>query len=274
MKRSISFILAFCMFFALTSISFATEGNKFKINEYEYLKELQNKSVGELKELNFTGEEIEEIRTLDFKKELEKRKDYDEHTLEMMGYSSEDIKALKSFSGTEEEMFALAGSITGDAEIVYYHYDSSDRMTRAVFNFYFEWEKPPVVQHKDIIGAMWSDGYLVHPSTEIRLNYRYLADGKMSTVYKSPKFESISAISNTFNVEEGTNVATRVLKSGSLLLNLEYKGKNENVAALFKYGHSVLAVNPSLSLGSSISFTFKPDRGINTELEFYRSRTL
>ncbi len=275
-KKSISLVLVVCICLVFSGSSFAMEdsrNNKFKMNEYEYLKYLQNKSTTELRGLSFTGEEIEEIRTLDYKKELERRKDYDENTLKLMGYSNKDIKTLKSFNGTEKEMRALAGVISGNACVITHMYNKTIDKTRVVYSFFFRWEKPPVVQLKDIIGVMWSGDYLVRPETGIELYYNELGNEDI-TEYKKPKFENTSSFSCTFNVGGGGNFSTKLLESGHVLLDLECKGRNSNSAALFKYGHSVLVVNPTLSLGNSMSLSFEPSFGINEELNCYCPSTI
>ncbi|MCF6097756.1 hypothetical protein L1766_12305, partial [Thermovorax subterraneus] len=137
---------------------------KVTINEYLMLKELKNKSYLELQKMGFSAQDIEKIRKFDYAEELYRRSKLDDSILKNLGYTDEQISMLRAFSGTEEEIIALAASLNISAKTDSYYYSETNNRTYYRARFDGTWSSAPAVMMKDIIGIAWSEGMYIDQS--------------------------------------------------------------------------------------------------------------
>ena len=244
------------------------------INEYDYINSIKNANYIQLKNLNLSQIDISKIKSIDYKAEILKRKQLDNQILTSMGYSENEIKILKNFSGSEAEMQALAGELYYTSKKDHHYYNSSNKTTYAGYTMRFTWTKTPIMQFSDIIAASWSEGFLVNKtSSKVLLTYK-LRDGSYYNKKAKNNLE-LNTFSSKFEVSNTVPYTPHYfIKSGKLTLRLYKKGRIKNIACVMKYGHTILNVKPSISISNGISFSFTPSFGVKTEYSNYIPSTL
>lgn len=269
-KKVLSIIIIWTLVLFVNSIVYANNGDinkkqteKIVINEYLMLKELKNKSDDELTKIGFTSDQIKKIKEIDYAKELQKRSKLDEKILKNMGYTNEQIKILKNFSGTEPEIIALASTLNLYATYTSFYYDSS--VNRTYFRVYFDWEwsSQPLFLFTDIIGMAWSEGmYLdTDPSwtfhtvkyvNNLTGNYYYID-------YNVDLIAPVGGASTKFGMYRDSNNPPGTYewsKFGYGYVRVSKSGYVPEVQMIIEYGHSTLQLIPSVSLTGQLSLTF------------------
>ncbi|KYO68562.1 hypothetical protein [Thermovenabulum gondwanense] len=137
---------------------------KVTINEYLMIKELKNKSDSELQKMVFSAKDIGKIRNFDYAEELYRRSKLDDSILKNLGYTDEQISMLRAFSGTEEEIIALAATLNISAKTDSYYYSEANNRTYYRARFDWNWSTAPAVMMEDIIGIAWSEGMYIDQS--------------------------------------------------------------------------------------------------------------
>lgn len=117
MKKLIAVLVALIVSLTSLTPAFAKDAviQTKTINEYQSIKELKQKNDSELKKQGYSDADIKQIRELDYAAALKERAKLDDQTLKNYGYTSDQIKMLRSFKGTENEINALAATLTFDA---------------------------------------------------------------------------------------------------------------------------------------------------------------
>jgi hypothetical protein len=137
MKRIVGMVLIFVLLTSLVGMAFAdnqvskqyvssAKDPKVSIkNEYLELKKISSKTETELLELGYSSADILKIKNITevYSSELKRRSQLSDEELQNMGYNQKQIDLLRSFTGSEEEIIALAATLTLSAYTESYWYN-------------------------------------------------------------------------------------------------------------------------------------------------------
>lgn len=280
MKKTISFLLlmAFALLLAAPSYAATNDQNQVfeqKINEYQYLKMLKSKTDAELTSMDFSNEEIEEIRNLDYAAELKKRSYYDDKTLKNMGYTDEQINILSTFTGTEQELITLSATLTLTGSRVNFWYSSGNQYYKIRFDWI--WSTDPIFNLEDIIGVGWGSLYHLTTSTSYsyhKVYYKCYADG---TTYDTgiKAFTPVDVLNATHTFPmiqykyDGPQLKEYWAYKGTGYIQIYRGGSDQNADIIVKYGHTYITIIPSITIypEPGVGFTFST--GVSTEDTLY-----
>lgn len=235
---------------------------KVTINEYEMMEQLSEETDTRLVSLGYSLTEVSQIN--DYKEvfcaHIESLDSLSDDVLYNNGYTKEQIKTIRNFSGTEEEMRSVAASVSVSASITSHYYDGDYTYAKLVYNWL--WSGVPAFKSFDVIGASWNDWFITSKSLTVKY-YNKDTGAYYSTL--SPTF--IGANLGTvgggykFRLATSDNVNYGKVGSGSYNLKSDVHAKKD-IAYNISYGHSQIVVSsPSISIGNggvsgSISFSF------------------
>lgn len=255
-------LLVFCNTFAYAESNEPNkEVTKVTINEYLMLKELKNKPNLELQKMGFSSQEIEKIRKFDYAEELYNRSKLDDSTLKNLGYTDEQIKMLRNFSGTEEEIIALAATLSINASTVDYYYVEESNRTYYRGRFDWEWSSAPVVLIKDIIGIAWSEGMYLETSPSLTYHtVRYVSTLTGNTTYVRFNIDPIAPVGGAETKFKMWRSGADYAKSGTGFILVHKLGRIPEVALYVEYGHKTIGLGePSVSLTGELTLSFSYD---------------
>ena len=97
------------------------------VNEYDMTVQLANKSVTTLRSKGYSNSEIRAIKNYKetYEKHVMRLKILDDNTLIANGYNMEQIKTIRSFTGSDAEMRAISASLTISASTNSFNYDGN-----------------------------------------------------------------------------------------------------------------------------------------------------
>jgi hypothetical protein len=283
MKRKVfSIILTLVLTLSMSVTSFAasidsstdssTDAYKsFAINEYDVITELRSKSDQDLGKNGYSKDQIKEIRSDSYEKDLLKRAQLSDSELKSkFNYSAKQIELLRSYKGTPiqdtPEMAALAATCTGTVSAPAY---STSSIT---IKLSWTWSTAPSFMISDIAAVRWQGTDTAGSPLNVALNnnttysyckvnYVYLADGTSASSVKNAlsvtdaygKASCIFAMTKIYNGQ-----IDRWAKSGELQIKVDKTGTNsiKEVAVCFAYGHQTISGTPSVSWPSGFSITF------------------
>ncbi len=271
-KKLISMCLIFIML--LSSIAYGNTNYNDKefgdgcssestFNEYFMVKDLLNKSNGELYKMGYSVEEVEERRSINYEQII-----YDRY-VKMNGLKNNNSFLMRSMSADEFVDTLTAeqiASVTATCTVKHsldsrdFYYSSSDNKTYAKINFSWKWSQEPVFHGIDIIGFGWDSKMYANINTSY-VNIYYGMDGSSGSKTVLHRFKQYQTynVSDTFDVTiypfgTGTTPVTYYPKSGSGALNLYCTGKNQNLGVSYQYGHTYIGLSaPSISITSGTS---------------------
>jgi hypothetical protein len=262
MKKLLSVLLIAVLVLTASGAAFAASPDqKIVKNEYLYLKELQKLTDEELQARGFDAAAIEELRKIDYAKELKRRAQLDEKELkEFYGYTDEKIKKLKNFKGTEEEVIALAATLTYDIAYYSHGYNSTTNKSTMKVKHSWSWSSQPIFGFTDIEAFAWTDGFSLDGSTSNSyLTVTYQGVGTQTVKYYPSLDSSLHGAYIKFPVLINDPYAfTAWSKSGTGYLTIWKSGRHTgDVTIRGAYGHNQLGLSPSVTFpaGGGISFS-------------------
>lgn len=278
--------IIFCLSFLLTSVSMANsmelqenQAITEQLNEYDLYVAIQKLPDDVLHECGYSEEQIDDINSINYKQEIFNRSTLPDSELEKMGYDSDEISALRNYTGSEAETKALSATLTASFLIPY----SSASMYSIEYGW--SWNHSPLIEAKDAMGIRWvavaSDGLPVDvTASNSTAKVKYYED---SSLYKTVTYNSSSsnfsketdfnALTCTFPMQivgaSDENVAYAL--KGSMITNItKDSGISRDIYYLKVcgvYGHSVINFGtPSVSFTSgalSIGISFNGGLNIN-----------
>lgn len=202
--------------------------------------------------MGYSGEQAHAI--LNYKEEFTKafkaHSLLDETELGNIGYTAEQVNILKTFSGTDAEMQALAATCTITLNIDYVTYSSSTGRTKSRFDYTFRWGSVPAFGMTDMVAVGWNDYWGVTGHTG-SITYKHINSG--ATKYQSPtyKAEGGAGVSHKFSckIEDNYYYASQ----GTGIFVVEITGRKDlHVKA--SYGHKQIIVGtPGVTIGFGVS---------------------
>lgn len=237
-------------------------------NEYLKMKKLSNTSTTELKAQGLNDSDIQQIKSMDVKKEysehIKKLANYSEDKLKKSGYTSKQINAIKNYDGSEQMTEDSSSSVTVNTSEDYYNAD--DDRTDAVIDFSFQWDGQPFCKFTDSMAVCWSEGlYIDRGDSYCDVTYIATADGDnddSSTVRRDPSVDGAGTVGAKFSFAVMTDFNTVTLaNSGSGQVHLYKNSKVSMFGLRAGYVHAELSASPS------ISFTSAPSISIGSSAE-------
>lgn len=123
-KKVLSILLTMTMLLSMCATAVAEEIEmeeviaSFTTNEYDSVMKLKQTSDAELKKLGYSAEDIAAIRSFSFEKAFLERAQLPENELYGLGYNADQINLLKSYDGSSLEdnpqIKGLIAKITGN----------------------------------------------------------------------------------------------------------------------------------------------------------------
>ncbi len=231
-------------------------------NEYAMLKELAKESEFSLVKQGYTKSEIVEIKDYkeNYTKHLEKLDKLEDQGLTNLGYDEEQIKMIRTFKGSEAELYGLSATLSLNVVKTDFRYKETER-SRGTFSYEWTWSGIPMSTSTDIVAASWNDWEIVSRSSTIKYYDMTTGSYEKSTTgtRKDPTSSGgIAGAGYTFPLR--ISKENLFAKNGKVSLNLISDVFSRKVFYFYAaYGHTVLSVSPSFALSGS---------GINVGIEF------
>lgn len=173
--KLISLLTCFLFLFSFTTTVFASEGDSktksVTVNEYEMLQSLSKNSTEQLAKLGYSSAEAKQIENYqeEYKNHLKKIAALDDELLKEMGYTSEQIEILRTYDGSEEATIILAATLNISVTAGSVTYYTSKNYTDASVSYSFSWSGEPLFKGTDIVGIAWNDWDLRSSSGKVHI---------------------------------------------------------------------------------------------------------
>ena len=235
---------------------------KITLNEYEIMEQLSKESDEGLISLGYSSTDVSKIKDYKevFRSHIEELCNLSDNALINNGYTKEQIYIIRNFSGTEDEMRAVAASVSVSASVTSHYYDGNYTYAKLVYSWL--WSGVPAFKSFDVIGASWNDWFITSKSLTVKY-YDKDTGAYHSTI--SPTFigANLGTEGGGYRFRLATSDNFNYGKVGSGFYNLRSDvHAAKDIAYYISYGHSQIVVSsPSISIGTggasgSISFSF------------------
>lgn len=297
MKKVISMFLVFVLLFGMSVMSYAkeptdkprfvtyndisaslqkhkdiisgkiSEVSVITCDEYEIVEELETMEIKELTDKGYSLAEINDIKNGNAQEQIRleifKRVAMPSEQLEKMGYTNDEITALKSLTGDETLSDISARGILAKCTAYNFiddcYYKTSKQKTYVIYFYGWDWDKAPVFLRKDIIGIGWDHDFAIDNSLDndvmdyntTTICYSYNSNVSVTDEYvEIQMWENPVNISNcTFEMQKMQYASKRIdALCGFGTMALSQAGKVNNVKVSFQYGHDKLGLVPSISI--------------------------
>jgi|GEM_PF-7123133 len=236
-------------------------------NEYVELEKLKEKSDKELSFMNYDAIEINKIRMIDYKKELEDRASLSVEQLANMGYTDQQIGVLKSYSGSEMETVTLAATLTlsitkGTIANGNYTYNASTDRCYWKNTYTWKWDVGPLFMGNDTVAAGWAPTMSLSAGTNktyYKNNYTGASAGSTSQSFSLKGTNTIQC--KNFTMAKNLDTSFRPAKydwayKGSGYVTATGATQIRDLQMEIAYGHATISLSPSVSAPWGIGFSF------------------
>lgn len=245
------------------------------VNEYEVLKEIRENSSYELKAKGYSHEMINKFKAIkdeDIYENLKEHAQLDENELKIMGLSDEQIAYVKNpetWTNTtlsdlpEDIIMALSASLSMWAETGFYDRNS----LHATYSVFWAWSARPHSRFTDCIGSSFVNSYSASSASTGIVAYVDENNWGNPVVVRYPVLRYPNAgVSMTFPMNHYTSTGPQWGKNGKMFVDITGVAAPQSILTLSAYGHSRIALNPSISfnLSGDLGFSFNPAINIIT----------
>ena len=293
LKKMTSFLLVFVMALSISSVSAmaaetaedTTRETSSDLNEYEQVKELQAKSDKELSKLGLNETEIQELKSFSYEEALLERSKLSTEELIDLGYTSEQILILRNYNGEKfSSTRPMAQVVPKPKGNVSYLKNQNGIRVR----YSWEWNVAPVNYFTDIVGvrSQLNNTGSQAVSSEIKgykYGVAYYSKSKGTGVTKTAKTLSVTTEANlqnpTISAKFSSCIGTTTEKiypyTGYIEMDIGpvTPVTVKSAQGCGGYGHAVVSVSPSVSLGTGVSISFLPAVRVKGYIEDPTSRT-
>lgn len=230
------------------------------VNEYDYLQNLSNSSDSMLSENGYSASDITLIRDLkeSYVNHLNQYARLSTSALKNLGYSQKQISIFRNFSGSEDEIRALAATLNFSLSIDYVTWSSTSNRTNARLVYNFSWSGVPLIKTTDIVAVSWNDWTINGKSSYVTYsNINGTGNSySLSATYVSNSGPSSYGGGYKFAMTQDDN--NYWAQSGYGIFTLYHNYAMADLSAYAQYGHSTISVTPGFSIPGygSISFTY------------------
>ncbi len=236
---------------------------KISFNEYEYLKQLNEEYV-EAKQndtldsheyfKNLTEEELHIIENYkqEYSDKIYELKEWKIEELKNVNYNEEQIKAIKTFDGSEEKLILAGTTVTVEVGFVNLNYSSSGTTVDLIAAFNSEGIQSN--WFKDIFAVVWSSPLtVVFESGHLRYDTKF---GQTVTLDQDLSSGLYNRDMDFYKYHDGPGTDTYYLHSGSIIISLSSNTTVLDLATHAAYGYTTLNITPSVTYPGGISIVF------------------
>ncbi|QWU16655.1 hypothetical protein SAMN04487895_12355 [Paenibacillus sophorae] len=249
-------------------------------NEYDMYKKFNSKSDEQLINEGFSEEKIKELRSVDYKKEIKEKADklakVDVKLLKDLGYTQEQIKDIKNYTGTEEQLYSISATLA----LSTYYGTSSKSSTYSQVNFRTDWtwSSAPINLFTDALAVPWSEGMYLDTASSYTFGKYDLYD-EWSEAYQQTQTVPVQADLNRgayIKIDMGyhnNDIGGLYAKKGKFGYKIFKSALVNEVAVQPTYGHAAVgipAISISFPAGLSVDFSI----GTSTEAQNYKYQSL
>ena len=281
MKKILSFSLSLAFILALSLPAFAASNGPdiptepaaytVTVNEYDVYVDARNTSNEDLQNRGMSEDQIDLIKSDAIENELLEKAALSVDELSKLGYDNNQIAILKNYDGQAiEDAPELRGVFAGMTAKFFKSIASTSSLKVRVF---WEWSNAPALAGDpitDLIAMRWqgtnTGGRPLNVAfnsskSSANVNY-YTRDGEykfnrsVDIVCDSPYDHAYAEIPvSSGEYEDGWTIYA---KSGNMYVQVDRTGTDsiKEAAFVFGYGHTVIAISPSLSLPASFGIGF------------------
>lgn len=258
MKKIVSAIMSLIMLFLPSCFAFADDGhingNKgitYSINEYESLKELAQNSKSELMALGYSGEDLTNIINYEenYRNHIHSLQSLTDEQLTNCGYNAEQIRMLRNFQGTDEEMTKLGAELTLNVRTAAFRF--TGERTEGGIIYDWKWSGIPQIKMTDAVVVSWNDwivtseqSYVLYHNTS-SWAYSHMDTGTL--IHPDGEPSSYGA-GHSFKMQ--TDYVTNWAQNGGgsiYVQSTEYAKKD--FYYFIEYGHSTIKTSIGFSVG-------------------------
>jgi hypothetical protein len=281
MKKLISLLLASITILLLSTSAFAASSGPdiptepaaytVTVNEYDVYVEARNTSNDDLQACGMSEEEIDLIKSDAIENELLEKASLSVDELLEMGYNDNQIATLKDYSGQAIENVPELRGVFANMTAKFYKSGASTTYLRV--RVYWEWSNAPLFAGegiRDLIAIRWQGTNTAGQPINIAFNpnrsfatvnyytrsgeYRFNRSAYI--ICDSPYDHAYAEIPVGSGESEGG--LSIYAKNGNFFVQVDRTGTQpiKEAAFVFGYGHTVIAVTPSLSLPASFGIGF------------------
>lgn len=258
-EKTISIILSLlfvCLLSAFTSADTTPNGTdtstkvEISTSDYEILNELNQKSDAELRSIGFSDSDIEDVRNFDelYLEHLYELSEASDDTLKAMGYTNEQITIFRNFTGSPEQLEALAATLDFSFEVDYVLYTEASNTTASRLLINFVWNGNPIPKLVDMVVVSWNDWTRV--SSFLNITYYDVLSTRddivQAATFVPPSGPNSSGLGYKFAMDLEDNRFCIKSGSGSIVLLSNYGRKDLSAYAV--YGRSTVVATPTFSL--------------------------
>lgn len=182
----------------------------------------------------------------------------DKEALTRLGYSDEQIDIFKNYTGTEDQIRALAATLEFTLEADYVTWSSSENQTNARLCYNFNWSGEPLIMTTDIIAVSWNDWTLNGKLSYVTYTHIYGSepDISMPATYVPNNGPTANGGGFKFKMTQQNNYFWG--KSGYGIFTLYHNYTRQDLSAYAEYGHSTITTSPTFSIPGygSIGFSY------------------
>lgn len=242
------------------AVGFDQMSSTMTVNEYDFLRGLSNKSDSTLRANGYSTADIALVRNLNesYTNHLKQCACLSTSALKNLGYSQRQISILRSFSGAENEIRALAATLYFSLSIDYVTWSSASNRTDARLTYNFSWSGVPLIKTTDIVAVSWND-WTINGKTSY-ITYTNI-NGSGSSYYLAATYVSNSgpaSYGGGYRFAMTQNDNNYWAQSGYGIFTLYHNYTRADLSAYAQYGHSTVSVTPSFSVPGygSIGFSY------------------
>lgn len=242
-------------------------------NEFDYIEKIQSYSKEELVNSGVSAEDAERILEFDYKEALFERAQLPANKLEALGYTEDQIQALKDFAANPDgdyDLSVTSATLQGRLSLV------SGGSTFRTVKYTWHWSSMPLMALKEYVGMRWqgvdSNGYTVDmtnpPNTSSSssnrsgtVTYYDVNSGEQSGTYPLNLINGSvdKIVSANFPMSKSVGGSTLWAKSGYITCRVQTNGVPVNyVNFQATYGHQVISGSVSISVGGAFGISFTP----------------
>ena len=167
-------------------------------------------------------------------------------------------RVYKNYTGTEDQIRALAATLEFTLEADYVTWSSSENQTNARLCYNFNWSGEPLIMTTDIIAVSWNDWTLNGKLSYVTYTHIYGSepDISMPATYVPNNGPTANGGGFKFKMTQQNNYFWG--KSGYGIFTLYHNYTRQDLSAYAEYGHSTITTSPTFSIPGygSIGFSY------------------
>lgn len=223
-------------------------------SEFDIYEKLATVPSTQLEEDGYTSREIVFIR--DFRNKMDEHvkrmKTLDDNSLRKFGYTSDQIRAIRRYDGSDEALSRAAATVSVGLTIDYCTYNASINRTSSRIRFNFSWNGQPAIKLKDMMTVGW-DGWM-EAGKSANVQYQYIYSGgtakNQTPTYVNPSNGVAYGGGYKFNATIDNNYY--YAQTGNCAFVVDSAGERD-MHTTGAFAHQTIGIEPSFSVTVSSS---------------------